>query len=234
MLHPLVHENTSTLEEQRFSSTFTGEELFLNDHQVKGEKVLPGLAYLEMARAAIEEASGSTEEGQTRIQLKNVVWARPMAVGAQPQEVHIGLYPEENGEIAYEIYSKPEKNNGSATTVSRQRLRDDMDTRIVHSQGMALFALGSQRPQLDLKALQERCTQSVLSVDECYEVFKRMGLEYGPAHKGIEKLYVGDHEVLAQLTLPSPVSETKDQFTLYPSLLASTLQASIGIGFTNQ
>ncbi len=80
MLHPLVHENTSTLEEQRFSSTFTGEELFLNDHQVKGEKVLPGLAYLEMARAAIEEASGSTEEGQTRIQLKNVVWARPMAV----------------------------------------------------------------------------------------------------------------------------------------------------------
>ncbi|MCP5005453.1 MAG: type I polyketide synthase, partial [Planctomycetes bacterium] len=47
-LHPLLHENTSDLSEQRFTSTFTGEEFFLKDHQVKGEKVLPGVCYLEM------------------------------------------------------------------------------------------------------------------------------------------------------------------------------------------
>src|SRR5262249_44795170 len=56
MLHPLLHTNTSDLSEQRYSSTFTGEEFFLADHQVAGQKVLPAVAYLEMARAAIEQA----------------------------------------------------------------------------------------------------------------------------------------------------------------------------------
>ncbi|MCP4272340.1 MAG: type I polyketide synthase, partial [Gammaproteobacteria bacterium] len=49
-LHPLLHENTSDLSEQRFTSTFTGKEFFSNDHQVKEKKVLPWVCYLEMAR----------------------------------------------------------------------------------------------------------------------------------------------------------------------------------------
>ena len=50
----LLQQNTSDLSEQRYSSTFTGEEFFLTDHVVNGQKVLPGVAYLEMARAAVE------------------------------------------------------------------------------------------------------------------------------------------------------------------------------------
>ena len=51
----------SDLTEQRYSSTFTGEEFFLADHQVEAngaarKKMLPGVAYLEMARAAVEQA----------------------------------------------------------------------------------------------------------------------------------------------------------------------------------
>ena len=45
-LHPLVHRNTSDLNEQRFSSKFTGQEFFLRDHIVQGLKVLPGVAQL--------------------------------------------------------------------------------------------------------------------------------------------------------------------------------------------
>lgn len=50
ILHPLVHRNTSDFTEQRFSSVFTGTEFFLSDHVVQGQKILPGVAYLEMAR----------------------------------------------------------------------------------------------------------------------------------------------------------------------------------------
>ena len=61
MLHPLLHVNVSDLGQQRYCSTFTGEEFFLKDHQVliddSLQPVLPGVAYLEMARAAIEHAS---------------------------------------------------------------------------------------------------------------------------------------------------------------------------------
>src|SRR5262245_25555008 len=34
-LHPMLHRNTSDLREQRYSSTFSGEEFFLADHRVK-------------------------------------------------------------------------------------------------------------------------------------------------------------------------------------------------------
>ena len=40
-LHPLVHQNTSDLSEQRFSTVLNGDEIFLTDHRVQGQAVLP-------------------------------------------------------------------------------------------------------------------------------------------------------------------------------------------------
>ena len=60
-IHPLLQQNTSDLSEQRYSSIFTGREFFLADHRVKGQSVLPGVAYLEMARAALAQAVGPVE-----------------------------------------------------------------------------------------------------------------------------------------------------------------------------
>jgi polyketide synthase PksN len=36
---------------QKFSSTYTGKESFLVDHKVQEVKILPGVAYLELALA---------------------------------------------------------------------------------------------------------------------------------------------------------------------------------------
>ena len=107
VLHPLVHENTSNFGEQRFTSTFTGDEFFLPDHVIEGKKVLPGVTYLEMARAAIEQAIGVQVGINTpEIQLKNIVWAQPLTVGDKTAQVHIRLFPEANGQIRYEIYTE--------------------------------------------------------------------------------------------------------------------------------
>src|SRR5262245_15478704 len=94
VIHPLLHRNTSDLSEQRYSSTFTGEEFFLADHQVEvddqaRQKVLPGVAYLEMARAAIEHASPARPES-TILVLRNTVWAQPFVVG-QNKQISIAL-----------------------------------------------------------------------------------------------------------------------------------------------
>ncbi|SFJ92545.1 type I polyketide synthase, partial [Thermoflavimicrobium dichotomicum] len=105
LLHPLLHRNTSHFWEQRYSSTFTGQEFFLSGHVVNGERILPGVAYLEMARAAVEQATKGFGSSQTGLLLKNVVWIRPIVVGEDPIQVHIGLTPRENGEIEYQVYS---------------------------------------------------------------------------------------------------------------------------------
>ncbi len=211
-LHPLLHQNTSTLSEQRFSSTFTGQEFFLKDHVVKGEKVLPGAASLEMTRAAVAQ-SINLENRNKRICIKNVVWIRPIMVGKEPIQVHIGLYPEDRGEIAYEIYSE---NIGMPST------------RIVYCRGHAMQNFLADAAA-DLTLLQEQCSQNVISAEECYTIFSAMGLEYGPGHRGIERICLGDGKALAKLFLPSSVSGTQDRYALHPSLIDSALQASVSL-----
>ena len=263
-LHPLVHENTSTLEEPCFSSTFTNEEFFLSDHGMKGRKALPGVAYLEMARAAVVEAtsrtSGSIEEGQTNLarsgmavtQLKKIVWASPIDVGKHPQEIHIGLFPEGNGQIQYEIYANipneeedvdlapepldPERveSPDPVDRIEGRRLSSRVcrGDRMVYSQGVATFTSFDKIPTLDLMALQSACNQIRFSSEQCYEAYKSIGIEYSPSHQGLEEVYVGSGQVLAKLSLPSCIADTQDQFVLHPSLMDSALQASIGLELT--
>ncbi|MBY9087709.1 PfaD family polyunsaturated fatty acid/polyketide biosynthesis protein, partial [Paenibacillus sp. HN-1] len=212
IIHPLLHQNTSSLFEQRFTSTFTGREFFLNDHVVKGRCVLPGVAYLEMARAAIEQAM--EESKQTTLCLKNIIWARPVIVDNERFPLHIGLSPNDNGEIAYEIYSESNGENNEP---------------IIHNQGVAVWNRGVEGLTLNLKELQSECSQHILTQDQCYDAYKRMGIEYGIGHKGIEKVYVGTEQVLAKLSLPTSLSKTEEQYVLHPSIMDSALQASIGL-----
>ncbi|MFA6174768.1 MAG: SDR family NAD(P)-dependent oxidoreductase, partial [Kiritimatiellales bacterium] len=97
-LHPLVHQNVSTLRQAGFATTLTGNEFFLADHRVQGQKVLPGVAYLEMASAAVMIAAGRERKPQTSLRLHDVVWLRPVVVN-QPQNIGIELTAGADGAI---------------------------------------------------------------------------------------------------------------------------------------
>jgi polyketide synthase PksN len=236
-LHPLVHRNTSDLSEQRFSSMFTGAEFFLADHVVRGERVLPGVAYLEMARAAVEQASPEADGGRVGIRLENVVWARPFAVGGQPASLHIGLFPARNHRIAYRIYSKPEGPEGEP---------------VLHSQGTAVLRdlpSAGTPDRLDLAKLRDAITDGqpqrhCLDARQCYAAFEAMGIAYGPGHQCLEAVYfsapgkgiatsagpaTAAPEVLAKLTLPASAAREATSFVLHPGLMDSALQACVGL-----
>ncbi|PRR99354.1 non-ribosomal peptide synthetase [Bacillus atrophaeus] len=210
VLHPLMHQNTSNLMEQRFSSIYTGEEFFLADHVVKGQRILPGVAHLEMARAAIEQAA-ELQEGQNSIKLKNAVWVRPIVVEDQPLKVHIRLSPEDHGEISYEIYSNPEAPD---------------EKPVVYSQGSAVLNSDADVPVIDLRSLQAQCNQSQFTVNEVYDTYRMIGFDYGPAFRGVERVYTGENLVLARLSLHPAVLDTVNQYAMHPGLMDSALQAS--------
>ncbi|WP_246059698.1 SDR family NAD(P)-dependent oxidoreductase [Paenibacillus lautus] len=212
-IHPLLHKNTSDFTEQRFSSTFRGNEFFLSDHVVGKQKILPGVAYLEIARMAVMESLGSRAEHHTGIRLKNVVWIRPISVGEEYAAVNIRLLPAEHGGIVYEIYSQVQESTNSEP--------------VVHSKGSAELLSAGTKDVLNIEDLKKQCGEQCLSSSQFYEVFHEMGMEYGPAHRGIEKAYVGAGQVLAQLSLPSSVSNTLKEYVLHPSLMDSALQATI-------
>nr|WP_246027806.1 MULTISPECIES: SDR family NAD(P)-dependent oxidoreductase [Paenibacillus] len=213
ILHPLLHSNTSDLTEQRYSSTFTGEEFFLKDHVVNGRKVLPGVACLEMARAAVERATGTVEDGKAGICLRNVVWTRPITVEDAPVQLHIGLFLNEKQEISYEIYEM----SGHAEAEA-----------IVYSYGSAVRSSIDYVPMLNIEAIQEACRGEMFYSSQLYAIFSDMGIDYGPSHQGIDTVYVGEGQLLAKLILPASVAESSSQFVLHPSMMDSALQATIG------
>ncbi len=205
--HPLLHKNTSDFSEQRFSSIFTGQEFFFSDHVVNGKKVLPAVAYLEMVREGVKQASGSLGPNQI-VSLKDITWASPIRVEQVPVKVHIGLHPKDNGEINFQVYS----NAGEE---------------VAHSVGNAIISNIIEFPTLDLNVLQTQCNQNTVEGIQCYKIFKAMGVEYGPACQGIESIFIGQDQVLAKLALPSNVSYSINQYILHPSLMDSALQASV-------
>ncbi|MDO6526354.1 SDR family NAD(P)-dependent oxidoreductase [Motilimonas sp. 1_MG-2023] len=210
-IHPLVQENTSTLFEQRFSSTFTGEEFFLNDHRVKGKRVLPAAAYLEMARVAVEQAIDGLGEN-TSIVLENIVWSNQFTVDTSAKALHIALFSEREGSISYEIYT---------------RNTDESQT-FIHSQGGVTFA-NTAPESIDLVELKARMSGQRLDHEQCYQRFAEIGLDYGAAHRSLHEVYCGDDEVLADIKLPGAILPKQDDYHLHPSLLDAALQAGIAL-----
>ncbi|WPQ61778.1 SDR family NAD(P)-dependent oxidoreductase [Chitinophaga sancti] len=206
VLHPLLHTNTSTFFEQRFTSRYTGTEFFLKDHQVHGVRILPGVAYLEMARVAVTEAMGAAVEAGSSCCLKNVVWIQPYAFNSDSL-LHVSLLPGDDGEIAFEIYSEAAEG-----------------TRMVHSQGTAVWRQTMSPATIDLPSISAGCTK-ILSSAACYEMFREIGLAYGPGHQGIQDLYKGSDTVLARLELP--VGDAG--FVLHPGMMDAGFQAAIGM-----
>ncbi|MBB6249462.1 SDR family NAD(P)-dependent oxidoreductase, partial [Rhodanobacter sp. A1T4] len=209
ILHPLLHRNTSSFSVQRFSSHFSGEEFFLTDHVVQDTRILPGVAQLEMAHWA---ASKAIEEDCT-LQLKNIVWMRPVTVGEDGIDLHIAMIPQQDGDISFEIYRDAE--DGETVTYS-------------HGSIMAVASVEGDAPLAqDLAALRHQCSDAHLSAAQCYALFGQMGLHYGPGFHGLSELFVGPQQVLARIALP--VSMQMGNYVLHPSLLDAALQAAIGL-----
>ena len=218
-LHPLLHKNISNLAQQAFESSFTGEDFFLNEHQVRlsgsensaPEKVLPGVAYLEMARAAIAESSGM-DINAYQLSLRNIVWAQPVIVETA-KSVSIALFSEEqaNKSIDYEVYS------------------GDGNQEVIHCQGQAILKEPEEKQQYSLDLLKSRMTQGQLKAQQIYQAYSEMGLEYGSSFRGIRQIYQGEGEVLAEISLAEVSQQDLSVYLIHPGIMDSALQASIGL-----
>ena len=169
-----------------------------------------------MACTAARKAAGSLADDQTGITLTNVTWSGPIVAEVPAPTVNIVLIPEENGQIAYEIYTDIDNNDKES---------------IIHGQGVASFKPIAKRPNLDIASLQNTMNQGHFSSKDCYDAFKKRGIVYGPGYRGLSAVYIGTNRVLAKLSLPFSVLESRDEYTLHPSLMESALQASIGLIF---
>ncbi len=212
-LHPLLHQNTSSAFEVKFGASFTGTEFFLADHQVQGQKILPGVAHLEMARAALAQALDS----DSAVELSEVVWLRALVHTPATPSVQISVVADSETQAQYEIHGTDAQ---------------------VYSRGTGRLIVAEPAPEsVALDQLRQICTREPLTRAQLYEQFAQLGLQYGAGHQSLTAVHVGmdDYQrpqVLARLELPEALVATASQYVLHPSVMDGALQAVIGLAWT--
>jgi acyl transferase domain-containing protein len=218
-LHPLLHANISTIREQKFLTTFTGNEYFLADHIVDGKKILPGVAYVEMALNAAEIA------GEMKVKkIKDIEWIESMEMPRNNNEscntdVNIQLYPTEHKMIHYEVSTIAENNS-----------------KVIHSEGTVEYVEDDENKQdewMDIEKVKERCSHKS-SKNDCYKQLRNKGFDYGDGFQIIQQLCHNKEESLSYLVLPDVFISELDKFILHPSLMDGALQTVMGLDHENK
>lgn len=206
-LHPLLGRNTSDFRRQCFSTSFSGNEFFVRDHIIKGKKILPAVAYLEMARVAMSESVNSVVEGT--LCLRNIVWAEPVVVD-DGTTVNIALYPKGENVFSFEIFGE-----------------DHLNRSAINSQGSAQFEVAAEYGVLPLSDLEKSCNEDLLEKKTCYLFFEGIGFNYGPAHQALQTVYIGRNQLLAKLKLDELPGSADENYWLHPSMADAALQAAL-------
>jgi polyketide synthase PksL len=211
VLHPLLHKNVSTLDHCVFTSQFSGQEYFLKDHMIAGASVLPGVAYLEMVRAAVEQAS----DIHGAVVLKNVVWLRPWQMASSGSAITVRLEKHAQSGITFEIFSR----------TSPESLEQ-----VVHAQGMVRIEQNTHpHTSLDLDALLRSTGAQAIPVNDCYAQLTRSGVALGERMRAMTDVFATQDIALVRLSLSAGLEAGAHQFALHPALLDSAIQATMAI-----
>ncbi|MER5555528.1 SDR family NAD(P)-dependent oxidoreductase [Streptomyces sp. NPDC002793] len=217
--HPLIHRFSAVTDAPGAlcaSTVFTGDEPLLRDHTVRGRRVLPGVAHLEMARETAALAWGA--DATSPLLMRDITWVRPAAVDGAPLSVDVLVKPGNGDELTFEIASG---NDGGGEPV-------------VLSTGRVSRS-GTLRPdRVDLASLRARCATTV-SADRVRAGLASMGIVHGPSLRAIREAHVdtATGTVLAELALPAEADPADGAYTLPPALLDSAIQSSMALHLTD-
>lgn len=168
-----------------FSSVFDGTEPFLADHIIQGQKILPGMAYLEIARAAI--AASAPPGDDAMLVLSDSVFVSALTV-KDKRTVTVRVYPGAAGQFGVEVSTEQGVHFQSRVSVQKT-------SECLAAKGYA--------PTLDIAALRAAITRPGPTKSAFYQTYRNRGVELGPSHRGVDEIFLdGKGEGLATIRLP--------------------------------
>ena len=206
-LHALVDINTSTFEKQSYQKTFNGQEFYLRDHIIKGEKILPASVYIEMVRATANLANSKTVSG-----FSNIKWLNPLTVKENPTTAHINLFPE-NDQVDFDVVD--EQNSVEST---------------LYCSGIVNYCDSPTLPnsveQINFTRISEILPRTI-EPHEFYSDLKQKGFHYGDCFRALDSIHFNDSTVLAKVNLTLASSVNPTEFSLHPITLDAAFQAMV-------
>jgi acyl transferase domain-containing protein len=199
--HPLLHrELTNGAREEVYGTDFSvTEHWVLDDHRIVGTAVMPGTAYLEMARAAVEKRGTPGT-----LEIRDAFFLAPLALrDDETREVRI-LIDEDDGEFSFKVVSKPIAAENGASEEWQP-----------FSIGKIGYVASDPPARTDLQSIIDRCNRKEVVIRDDDEIDP----DLGPRWQSLQRVYLGDKELLATLELPEMFQGDMDHLKLHPALL---------------
>ncbi|MFC8906802.1 SDR family NAD(P)-dependent oxidoreductase, partial [Micromonospora sp. NPDC057140] len=178
---------------------------WLADHVVGGAVIVPGTGIVDM----VVRAGDEVEAGQ----VGDLTLISPLVVpptGAVQVQVRVGA-PSDTGERTVTVHSRPEGDGDGEWTR--------------HAEGLLLpqlpapLVVPGEWPPAD-------AVEVDADLDAWYADMAGGGLGYGPAFRGLRRVWRGGDEAYAEVALPDAVAADASRFGLHPALFDAALQAS--------
>lgn len=181
----------------------------LSEHNIVGKYLVPGTAYLEMAREC-----GSRYLKGKAVEFRNVAFLNSLVV--------------EEGE-SKEIQTVITKNGDYLEFSVAGRQSDDESSGgkwIVYCEGKLYGINGEAGKTVDVKGIRSVCGEKVDISKGSEELNTSADFRFGPRWTSVmQSMYLGDEEVFAELKLPEEFGGDLNEYYLHPSLLDMAVNA---------
>lgn len=207
MAHPILgdQQHVPPPKHAYISTIKADAPAFLGDHKILGRIIFPAAAYVEMALAA-----GEILLGKGLITLSDLSIDAPLELHSDTMStIHTDIEPADDSRFSLTIREVPDEAGApwrtlSRTQVSRAFAADKLDMPNV-----------AEARQICLEAL---------DVGAHYGRLESLGLNYGPAFRGLETLYQGDGIAVGTAVLPDAAKDMAS-YKFHPALLDSVFHA---------
>ena len=215
-VHPLLgHRLRSPLDAITFESQISVTTLaYLDDHRVFERAILPATAFIEAAMAAAVASAASLGSGAGTTDAEN------SGLGSLDDVViHEALVTDEDETHTLQTILTPDPTGGSVQIFSQ----------CTPDQAWKLHAtarIGSPptypAPLVTPLSIRARCLDEISATDH-YALLRARGLDFGPALRGVQRIWTGTDEAFGELVIAAP-SGADHQYGVHPALLDAAIQ----------
>lgn len=205
IVHPLFDKRiVESADRHSYITDFrVNKHWVLNEHRILGNAVIPGTAFLEMARAAFKEYANNGS-----VELQNVTFLSPLIVkDDQQSEVHTIV--EKNGEgLNFKIVSRLAPVNGGEPVWQEHAIGK-----------LHLLAAESPKKHEITELARRRSEQHIDTLEETPRNGEGSYIAFGPRWKSLKWIETGTDGLLGFLELPEEFSADLEEFELHPALM---------------
>src|SRR6478752_4778731 len=160
--------------------------LYLSEHQICGATLVAASVFFEMAQACARETFGESTRA-----IEGFVIQEPLVLSEEGRSVQIHLQSADGSDVAFSIYSRDVE--------GKEEWRRHVSGRLVRTTKSG----HSSHPETMSLDRTKRTLGPAAAVDQYYGRLVGLGIELGPAFRGIGEAYRGAGEALALVELPS-------------------------------